>query len=59
MNLDALCTYPGYYANNDGKLSSNKTITISILNHIPVGLKSEEFQKKIEDDLYSELDKIR
>ena len=42
-----------------GRLNSNKTITISILNHIPVGLKSEEFQKKIEDDLYSELDKIR
>ncbi len=42
-----------------GRLNSNKTITISILNHIPVGLKSEEFQKKIEDDLYSELKKIR
>jgi hypothetical protein len=26
VNLDALCTYPGYYANNDGKLSSNKKI---------------------------------
>ena len=24
VDLDALCTYPGYYANNDGKLSSNK-----------------------------------
>ena len=42
-----------------GKLNSNKTITISILNHIPVGLNGEEFQKKIENDLYSELEKIR
>jgi len=24
VNLDALCSYPGYFANNDGKLSSNK-----------------------------------
>ena len=24
VNLDALCSYPGYYVNNDGKLSSNK-----------------------------------
>mgnify|MGYP003112193779 CR=1 FL=1 len=26
VDLDALCTYPGYYANNDGKVSSNKRI---------------------------------
>ena len=26
VNLDALCEYPGYYANNDGKISSNKKI---------------------------------
>ena len=42
-----------------GILNSNKTITVSILNHIPVGLKAEEFQKKIEQVLYNELDRIR
>jgi hypothetical protein len=26
VNINALCTYPGYFANNDGKVSSNKKI---------------------------------
>ena len=26
VKIDALCTYPGYYANNDGKVSSNKKL---------------------------------
>jgi len=26
VSLDALCSYPGYYSNNDGMLSSNKKI---------------------------------
>ncbi len=42
-----------------GNLNPNKVITISILNSIPVGLNVEEFQKKIEEDLYQELDNIR
>ena len=42
-----------------GKLNSNKTITVSILEHIPVGLESDEFLKKLESILYSELEKIR
>tara|TARA_B100001121_G_scaffold309510_1_gene336628 strand:+ start:2444 stop:3145 length:702 start_codon:yes stop_codon:yes gene_type:complete len=42
-----------------GKLNANKTITISILEYIPVGLNLDEFQKKIEEDLYKELDNIR
>ena len=42
-----------------GNLRANKTITISILSHIPVGLRPIDFQKKIEEDLYNELDKIR
>ena len=42
-----------------GKLNSNKTITISILDHIPVGLQPSDFQKKIEEILYTELEKIR
>ena len=42
-----------------GKLNTNKTITISILEHIPVGLNSQDFLKKLELKLYSELDNIR
>ena len=41
-----------------GKLSPNKTITISILKNIPAGLNNDNFQKKIEEDLYTELDNI-
>ena len=42
-----------------GKLNSKKTITISILKHIPVGLDPDIFLKKLETELYNELDKIR
>jgi len=42
-----------------GRLNSNKTITISILNQIPAGMTTQDFQKKIEEDLYNELDRIR
>ena len=42
-----------------GKLNSNKTITISILEHIPVGLDQDVFLQKLETELYNELDKIR
>jgi len=42
-----------------GKLNRNKTITVSILKNIPVGLNPEEFLKKLEYELYSELDNIR
>ncbi len=42
-----------------GKLRTNKTITVSILNPFPPGLSGDDFQKKIEEDLYKELDKIR
>ena len=41
-----------------GKLISNKTITISILEKIPVGLNSEDFLRKLENQLYDELEKI-
>ncbi len=41
-----------------GEMTSNKTIIISILNHIPVGLEPETFQKQIEENLYGELEKI-
>ena len=42
-----------------GKLNSNKTITISILEHIPIGLDPDVFLQKLETELYNELDKIR
>ena len=42
-----------------GKINSNKTITISILGQIPFGLKADIFLKKLEEDLYKELDNIR
>ena len=41
-----------------GIVKSNKIITISIMEHIPIGLKTEDFQSKIEKNLYSELEKI-
>ena len=36
-----------------GKLNSKKTITISILKHIPVGLGPDIFLKKLETELYN------
>ena len=42
-----------------GKLNLNKTITVSILEHIPVGLDPDDFLKKLENVLYGELEKIR
>jgi len=39
-------------------LSNNKTITISILNPIGPGLNKEEFLNLLENNIYSELDKI-
>ena len=39
-------------------LSSNKTITISILNPIGPGLNKEEFLNLLENNIYSELDRI-
>tara|TARA_Y100000590_G_scaffold174483_1_gene199519 strand:+ start:7952 stop:8653 length:702 start_codon:yes stop_codon:yes gene_type:complete len=42
-----------------GALKANKTITVSILNYIPIGLEGEQFLNKIEKDLYSALDEIR
>ena len=42
-----------------GKLNINKTITVSILEHIPIGLEPNDFLKKLESVLFSELEKIR
>jgi len=48
----------GYVWPKNKPLSSNKTITISILNPIDPGLNKEEFLNLLENNIYSELDKI-
>ena len=48
----------GYVWPKNKSLSSNKTITISILNPISSGLNKEEFLNLLENNIYSELDKI-
>ena len=39
-----------------GSKNTNKTITISILNHIEAGMPKDEFLKILENNIYSELD---
>ena len=41
-----------------GKLNSKKTITVSIMDQIPAGLNPDDFLKKLESGLYSELEKL-
>ena len=48
----------GYVWPKNKSLSSNKTITISILNPIGPGLNKEEFLNLLENNIYSELDRI-
>ena len=42
----------------NGKLNSGKSITISILKPIKAGIEKEEFVKELENNIYSELDRI-
>ena len=62
-NLNFLCLPIALNSGNVwakfGRLKSNRTITVSILEHIPVGLSPNDFLKKLEDNLYKELDNIR
>jgi len=48
----------GYVWPKNKPLSSNKTITISILNPIGPSLNKEEFLNLLENNIYSELDRI-
>jgi len=48
----------GYVWPKNKPLSRNKTITVSILNPIGPGLNKEEFLNLLENNIYSELDKI-
>jgi len=42
----------------NGKLELNKTLTISILDPISPGMKSDEFINRLEKNIYEEIDKI-
>ena len=42
----------------EGLMRPNSTITISILKSIEPGLSKEEFLKKLENDIYTELDNL-
>ena len=48
----------GYVWPKKGKKSSNKNITISILEPIDPGLSKESFNTTLQEKIYSELDKI-
>ena len=48
----------GYVWPKNKPLSNNKTITISILNSIDPGLNKKEFLNLLENNIYSELNKI-
>jgi len=48
----------GYVWPKNKPLSRNKTITVSILNPIDYSLNKEEFLNLLENNIYSELDKI-
>ena len=48
----------GYVWPKKGEKKTNKTITISILKPIQAGLTKENFIKILEENIYSELDKI-
>ena len=47
-----------YHLTLNQSLSTNKTISISILKPIDPGLNKEEFLNLLENNIYSELDKI-
>ena len=46
----------GYVWPKKGSKNINKTITISILNHIEVGIPKDDFLRILENSIYSELD---
>ena len=46
----------GYVWPKKGKKEGNRTITISILRPIPSGLPKEDFNKILQNKIYSELD---
>ena len=49
----------GYIWPKKGLKKANLTLTISILNPIELGMNNDLFLKKLQEDIYSELDKLR
>ena len=49
----------GYIWPKKGLKKANLTLTISILNPIELGMNKDLFLKKLQEDIYSELDKLR
>jgi len=49
----------GYIWPKNGLKKANLTLTISILNPIEPGMNRDLFLKKLQEDIYSELDKLR
>ena len=42
----------------NGKLKTNKTLTISVLDPISPGMNSDEFLNKLQKNIYEEIEKI-
>ena len=61
-NLKIICQpvaiNSGYVWPKKGSKNINKTITISILNHIEVGMPKGDFLRILENNIYSELDAL-
>ena len=55
INCQPVAINSGNVWPKDGKLSSKKTITISILPAVKPGMKSADFTSYIEDKIYTEL----
>ncbi len=58
INCQPVAINSGFVWPKNQSLSSNKTITISILKPIKAGLNKDEFLNLLENNIYSELDKI-
>ena len=52
--INSGCIWP-----KKGLKKANLTLTISILNPIEPGMNGDLFLKKLQEDIYSELDKLR
>ena len=58
MKCQPVAINSGFVWPKNQALSSNKTISISILKPINPGLNKDDFLNILENDIYSELDKI-
>ncbi len=58
MKCQPVAINSGFVWPKNQTLSNNKTISISILKPINPGLNKDDFLNILENDIYSELDKI-